>query len=88
MKISLIKWSRSSFSKSVFTTSAAILIMRMVSVRESASFTGHCPHHCFITVGHSPDCDKASGGMRTDLHRKTAKAAANPAPIPPGAELN
>ena len=43
----------------------------------------------FITVGVSfPDCDKASGGMRTDLQRKVAKATANLAPIPLGAELN
>ncbi len=43
----------------------------------------------FITVGVSfPDCDKASGGMRTDLQRKAAKAAANLAPSPLGADLN
>ncbi len=43
----------------------------------------------FITVGVSfPDCDKASGGMRTDLQWKVAKATANLAPIPLRAELN
>ena len=42
-----------------------------------------------FTVGVSfPDCDKASGGMRTDLQRKAAKAAANLAPSPLGADLN
>ena len=42
-----------------------------------------------FTVGVSfPDCDKASGGMRTDLQWKVAKATANLAPIPLRAELN
>ncbi len=38
--------------------------------------------------GTFPVRDKASGGMCTDLQRKTAKAVANPAPSPPGADLN